>query len=953
MINDITYTEKKKKKSEDISHQKFHSFSIFRYIPQSITNPKILFSKKNHLSTESNRYQKLLYSNTETEASANNSTQKKTKNCIYNIKLTPFILHQDERVFTGKKISSSNYSNLMKNRNVKSRNKLNFNEENHFVQISFSDNSNSNYNYDNTFNKTCGHFMTKIGSELNNLISNKKEKPIIKKEKKKYETELLQTTGTKKNKITSYKNYYNFNNDNNKDMNLNNTKIKKKDFDKILNNKIFRKVDFVGNNNKILFNDKALNLLSEEKKIVSAQLKHLLSKKLSTNFYKNNEKLKLLLPLLWENHDNIKKILKPLKTKSFNPNINFSENIDRYNVDNNRINNMNNKLFEKNDLLLGENREHLGKLIKKRFSMSVYRNKTPLNHFIGNLYKYKKVNTEKKTYNKEIVSLKEKDEKNKNDLNLLKDFHDILNKKKSNKIIKEKINKIMLDKTKKNIKRRNTTSDFYLMKNKLKKMNNLLSEIQEIPISTDLDKNSESKTSGKNTSNIISSKRRSSINPDLFNFHLNEKEKFKTENVIFNKVHKFNQNSKSKKNSNSIKKTKKIKNEVKKKIKLKNNDINIEKNLSNVNEIDNKINNNNGTIEEESLDFSHTDVDFSFLDNIDIDYDFFGVKESNEKENQKNIIKKINREKNKVLYNLFGHILKKKINKLTNDQIPKKEEIIEMLNDSKFKDNVSKFKEQIIEGRKRSYLYDQSNLNEFLITDADIINYLFRYLIDKNSPFYKAFRKVIQKNKKLNNNKNINNDLVIKKIRESQANLNNIIEKLKIENLQALKNNRRSSVFSVRHSSKIYKNYFGKKFTKKTSSKKAIQINLLENSNEEKISALMDEISLTNEIRYHISLCKNNNESKEKFEQLLERIEGLKRLEQDEYIDSIKTNYKYFKGEMKDILESKAIEERINAFFQNLINERSSIINHKKALSNQINVIDNMFNSKLEDMIEK
>ena len=1072
MKNDA-YIEKNKKKSRVTLHHRFRSFNIFNNIPKSIKNPKILFSKHNHLATEPNTYQKIFYSNAETEASANNSILKNSKDYFYNIKLTPFLLHKDDRIFTGKKISSSNFTNFMKNRNVSSRNDLDSRKKNNMVRLSFSDNSNSNNNnYDIIFNKTCGHFMTKIGKELSNLISSKKEKTVIKKVNKKYETELHHLTKSKINSLSPNKNYYKFNDDYNKDINLINNIIQEQNFDKILNNQIFRKVVFVGNNNKILFNDNALNLLSEEKKVAFEKMKNLLIKELPNNFYKNDERLKLVLPLLWSNHDNIKYILKPLKSKSKSlRSINnyFVEN-DKYTTDKIETNNMSKKFLEKNDSLLGENRENLGKLIKNRFTMALYRNKTIGNNFKSNFYNNKNITTENVSPNKEVDFIKENNEKNKNEknknekINLLKDFHEILNKKRPNKKVKQKRKKIL----KKKIKKKRRRSSIDLIKIKLKNINNLLHEFQKTPSKIDLDKNSESEvielvnkgeklkinysngefkdSSGKkmnankviihvqeNALDKISSKRHWSVFPDLQNIKLKEKELFKdsidsesksesnssdsieenNKNIIvnkikakkisFNNVNKFNENIKSKINSNNHIINKKPKS--KKSFKIINKEINLQKStnnkeinshnktnnnknkevnryikininnnnnkinkteinsdnevnnnneINNDNEVNNIISSSNDTIDEESVDFSPADVEFSFLENIDIDYDFFGETKFNKFGNQKTEIKKIKREKNKVLYNLFAYILRKVIFKLANDIVPQKEEIIEMLSDQKFKDLVNKFKEQIIKGRKKSSLYNKSNSKEFNISDADVVDYLYRYLIDKNSAFYKAFRKIIENNKKLyNKGKIMNNELVLKKISESKANLSKLIEQFNLENQKELKNRRRSSLFSMRRSKKFYNDYSDKKIRKKTSSKKAIKINLAESDNERRISALMDEINLTNEIRYQLSLCKNNNESREKFEQLLKRIEGLKKLKVNEYVDSIKANYKYFRDEMEDILRSKAIEERVNAFYQNLINERTTIINKKRILNNQFNIIDNMFNSKLEDMMEK
>ena len=55
----------------------------------------------------------------------------------------------------------------------------------------------------------------------------------------------------------------------------------------------------------------------------------------------------------------------------------------------------------------------------------------------------------------------------------------------------------------------------------------------------------------------------------------------------------------------------------------------------------------------------------------------------------------------------------------------------------------------------------------------------------------------------------------------------------------------------------------------------------------EKKMLLLNEINLTNEIRYQISIS-NDKESKEKFKNLLNKIESLRNLTGDDYVKSLK-----------------------------------------------------------------
>ena len=109
----------------------------------------------------------------------------------------------------------------------------------------------------------------------------------------------------------------------------------------------------------------------------------------------------------------------------------------------------------------------------------------------------------------------------------------------------------------------------------------------------------------------------------------------------------------------------------------------------------------------------------------------------------------------------------------------------------------------------------------------------------------------------------------------------------------------------------------------------------------------MNEMNLTNEIRYQISIS-NDKEIKEKFLNLLNKIEALRNLDNDEYIKALKENYAKYKDEVLEIIKSKEIEERLNGFIDSLNYERNNLKEKHKYIRSLLLIKDNKFLSILE-----
>ena len=115
---------------------------------------------------------------------------------------------------------------------------------------------------------------------------------------------------------------------------------------------------------------------------------------------------------------------------------------------------------------------------------------------------------------------------------------------------------------------------------------------------------------------------------------------------------------------------------------------------------------------------------------------------------------------------------------------------------------------------------------------------------------------------------------------------------------------------------------------------------------------MLNEINLTNELKYQISIA-NDKESREKFKNLLNKIEALKSLDSNEYVKILKKNYDMYKEEVNEIIKAKEIEDRLNGFVDCLNYQRNNLKYKHKYNMSLLNVKDNKFCSTLENNINE
>ena len=118
---------------------------------------------------------------------------------------------------------------------------------------------------------------------------------------------------------------------------------------------------------------------------------------------------------------------------------------------------------------------------------------------------------------------------------------------------------------------------------------------------------------------------------------------------------------------------------------------------------------------------------------------------------------------------------------------------------------------------------------------------------------------------------------------------------------------------------------------------------------DEKKEVVFNELSLTNELKYHIKMS-NDDDNKERFKHLLNQIQQLKEYDVKEYINSIKEDFNNYKGEIKDLLHVKEMEERINNFLYSLSLQRKKNIISRNKMENKFSIKDGIFQSSIIDV---
>ena len=333
------------------------------------------------------------------------------------------------------------------------------------------------------------------------------------------------------------------------------------------------------------------------------------------------------------------------------------------------------------------------------------------------------------------------------------------------------------------------------------------------------------------------------------------------------------------------------------------------------------------------------DLDYKEEDDFvkDFNFEFYSSEEEDLTVSFQKLMRLVRKKINKYLFKIFEFIAK-------NADIEnfKKDDLTKFLIDKEFRNNFRLLKEQIIKQRElvRDSLDPEGKdkKKKIYIRDSEMINYIYRYIKDKNSLFYKSIYKRI-KTEKEEEEHNLN----------SGGNYSKIVEMLS-KSYKEGKRKKEFSIYSKRSrdytEDKIHPRANSKKVFKKKKTHRDLEII----SQDEKKLLILGEINLTNEIRYQISIA-DDKQSKEKFKNLLNKIEALRLLSGDEYVKSLKENFTMFKEEAEEILKAKEIEERLNGFIDDLNYQRNNLKDKHRYIMSLMNIKDNKFLSSFENEV--
>ena len=324
----------------------------------------------------------------------------------------------------------------------------------------------------------------------------------------------------------------------------------------------------------------------------------------------------------------------------------------------------------------------------------------------------------------------------------------------------------------------------------------------------------------------------------------------------------------------------------------------------------------------------------------DFNFEFDSSEDENSNANVQKLMRQNRKKINKYLFEIFQYIAK-----IANIENFKKKDLTKLLIDKDFRNTFRLLKEQII--RQRELVRDsldpegKDKKKKIYIKDMEIINYLYKYITDKNSLFYKSIYKRIKKEQKEEEEK-----------LNKENNYEKMFDMLKKSSKDEIKSRQYSLYTRNRKGYAEDKNNKRKFESKKFFKKKINRVDLEFISQDEKKRLIMGEINLTNEIRYQISIS-HDKESKEKFKNLLNKIESLRNLSGDEYVKSLKKNFLMFKDEAEDILKAKEIEERLNGFINDLNDQRNNLKDKQRFIMSLLLIKDNKFLSSFENEVSE
>ena len=850
------------------------------------------------------------------------------------------------------------------------------NSKNRFFSAKISNKKNNKYNeiyLNNYINSSSDEkiskriqssngFLRKIDFELNQLLSNRTKKEVSTMRKSYNNQKNVNLNFHNNNYIYDYisndinnkKNikkqlFFQHNNNKNKDIddinkkesinlfNSNNNSEKNNNYFKVIINNIIRKVEFLNEKNDNLSDENTMNLLNNEEYYLYKKLNNFFKenysiKKFSKSIIDEKTGNKYLLPLFnnkiiskynnhkKEKHKNKNKIEKNRLYNDYHNNnlINEINNIENKNKPNKKIVTVyaKNKSYEQkskklNVLIYPSNIDILPEKInkKKKINLSYYKNKIKI--FFNKKKKERDIilNKDKKL---NIVTNHTKDNSmnmnnNAETTNTLDNFIFESTKKITidnftpikNKIISKNVNESKNNKTV-NISKTKHIKKFFDKKynNIFDKKKYIINKEKDLYKEHNISKIKRDKKSSIDK-NLKGNKNQQVKGKTLDNLEKEEKEEKTNEN--------FNVNNKDKRKSTlRLNYEKKIR-ETKRLLK-----INANLNLKNFQLDDNKKNNlienekqNRNLIKKKLMleDNENNDLSSSF----DIEKEEERLKElkkitisnnlilkKNIEIEEKKLLVRIEKKKDKTIKLLYQYI-----NRNIKEAI-KKEHIKILLTQSEFREAVDLLKTQINKTRELSS--EEPNKVKKPVTDEEIIDILYIGMTKD------------------------------------------------VENMQNSQNNT-----SMRKSTYIpYVHLKGKSKEKKEKeeekeSEEVIKIKLEREKEKEKLKIMVNEMTLSNELRFHIQET-NNKELRERFQTLLSQIESYQNLNMAEYVEAIKNNYLLLKEEMNKIISDKEMEDRINGFVSNLDIERNVLESRWNYLSNKLNIIDNRFHSFLEKL---
>ena len=803
-------------------------------------------------------------------------------------------------------------------------------------------------------------FMSKKDYDLNNLIIKKNKKGRAKTARinnrrvdksinviENNINEFIKAPNSFEDNKINVNNYYDYNYNLNINSNINKYKtlsngisninedeiIKKKGNNNIYNifTDIEHKVLFIDNKNNVISKNNILNLLTEEQYLIIKKLKKDYKIKNFSKYIKNTEGKKVILPILFKNI------------------LNRNNNNDLYNIETN--NNISFKLEkEKNNNL---NKTYFTLDLKPKSSKPGSMN---INDFIDGFSNSNKKWTDifipedsKRQLN--VLFNKEDSNKIENDIFIPEDSNKIendifiskyLNKKRDDIFITNNTNKKKL-----NLNHENFNNIILINKKKIKNNYDKLQKRNNSTTYKNIYFNFDSKYPYTDTNGF-------DIKDNIENNNkpITDRKKYNYKNIFKKKLRKF-----IKRNTgvtNDINKIKKYKvSKAKKNIKES------EKMDSLDNNLNDKNKNKNKKINEEEKDKKEEKL-------------------KTEKNNK--VIKSKENKKIKNVRKISIKTYKNNSNKIKNSDLLKIKK--------EYKESYERNKNNFIEGlitdiQKNN---DNNNNNEQK-KNLDLNNIYNKYFSNRNKNI-----NILENEQKIdetNNNKekkNINpkklNLLInhIKKIlnnekrKEEKKQIEKNEEDLRksyqlfkeqIEKYDKVKVSKLKRLFSEMHNSnngeyiprksfmhsytKNYNRYEGS-LMKKNNINDIETIKDEENEEEknkkiiknEKNKLLIEQMNLINEIKFYMSTM-DDPEHQKKFENLIKQIESYKKLDDLEYIRSIKENFGNFKDEIEDIFRTKEIEDRINGFITNLDKEINKVEIKRNFYENLLNVIDHKF----------